>query len=260
MLLRSMRAVGAYNPYVRGGLITAASLAAARAGLRKARRIKMKGRIGFPKGTATSKRAATVTNTGDPLSTRTLYYENLVNIAKTSTNEIDKRQRDNAYISGFKICYDVLNYSVNPVLLNVAVVYDKRSNDGTVIMALDDFFRSSEGNNRAKDFSITLDANEFHCLPLNTDRFSVLKHGRFTLGPTQSATVGAYTVNRENYKSIMWWVPLKKQIRYNDGNAQSKVWLIWWCDKFQAGTGVAAVTIGQTQIHAVTYFKEPKGA
>lgn len=259
MVLRSGRAVGAWNPYVRAGFITAAGLMAARAGLRAyRRRRKGIGNIGKPRGTSTSKRIQ-ITNTNAYANTRTLYDTELTEIDKGSTDRIDQRIRDMSYISGFKICIEALNKTSDPIYLNVAVVHDKRSNDTSTLLGSADFFRGM-GSSRAREFGIALTANEFHCLPLNVDRFTVLYHSRSTLAPKFSGTTGDFVNNRgKNYINIDKWVKLKRQIRYESNNAQSKVWLIWWCDKWGAPamTPVANDVIDFNH-RVVTYFREPK--
>lgn len=191
--------------------------------------------------------------------TRTLYQRNLTAILHTTTNSIQDRQRDIVNIRGFKFCFHVRNNGTVPQYHNVAVVFDKRSNDGSATIASNDFFRGLYSE-RALDFDQNLlTALNFHCLPLNKDRFTILWHKRFVLGPG-STPAAAYTArNRDNYKTFMKYLPLKKQIQFEDDNPQSSIWLIQWADRIDA----SIASIPQTNDWSlsrtiITYFREPK--
>ena len=214
-------------------------------------------RIGTTPGTAQCKRASVAKDTFTG-STRTLYFTELQDITKTTTNEIDKRQRDVVKLSGVKLCIEVNHLQTAPLLVNYAIVYDKRSNDGTTTVNTGDFFRANGGTQRAKDFSTVLSSAEFHCLPLNTDRFTVLWHKRFKLGVNTPS--GGYSNNsRENYRMIQKYQKINKLIRYEDGSAQSKIWLMWWCDLFSNPAATpAAANVLQYQHEGIVYFREPK--
>jgi hypothetical protein len=151
------------------------------------------------------------------------------------------------------------NFTVNPLYVNVAVVYDKRSNDGTTVVGTGDFFRSRGGNTRAQDFGTALGGLEFRCLPLNTDRFSVIRHKRFMLlSKNPVNTTYAYATGK-SFKLYEDWIPLKRRITFEDGSAQSKIWLLIWCDEMFANPGDAPEGGALTLTRRCTiYFKEPK--
>lgn len=217
---------------------------------------RLKNRIGKAPGTATSKRCAIVNTDVISKATRTIYEINLVQIPKTTTNAIDSRQRDIVNVRGFKLCFQIRNKRPEPLLFNMAVVYDKRSNDAAVVVNENDFFRGA-GNDRGQAFSNTLTSNEFHCLPLNKDRFTILWHKRFMIGG-DSDTTDIKNVTR-NYRMFHKWLPLKKQIAFDDDNAQSKIWLIYWGDRFlePASAAAASDTFDIMEYHKV-YFREPR--
>lgn len=262
MVLRSGRMIGlAANPYVRGGLITAASLSAARAALKKARVFRAAKRTITTPRSGTSKQAVTSNNTPALYNTRTLYDWEITDIGKTTTNNIHQRQRDMAYVSGFRICAEFRNVAFRPLLVNYAVLYDRRSNLGTVVPSNDDFFRAASGDQRGLDFNDSLTSHEFHCNPLNSDRFVVLKHMRFILGTAGgNDTSDAYTeTNRENWKALKMWVPLKKKLTWEDGQQNNKIWLFMWCDRFFEAAGtVPQLNQLQYSAHVVAYFRDPK--
>lgn len=254
-------AVGTYNNTIWAAKKIQRAWKRHSATVRPKRRIGM-GRIGQPAGRARAKRCSTAIKTNTSISTRTLYYEALTDIPKTTQNEIDSRQRDVIHLSGFKICGEVLNDGTNTLLFNMAVVYDKRANDETTAISTSDFFRSNEGNARAVDFSILLASHEFHCLPLNTDRFTVLAHKRWKLRTGFGVANGAgdpYWSNQDSGKFMEYWIPLKKKITFEDGHAQSKIWLLYWCDRWQTGpTNTPVANSANIDYRVVAYFREPK--
>ena len=198
---RARMAIGVANHLWRNrGKYRRAAKVIGKAWRARARRRASMARIGTTPGTAQCKRASVAKDTFTG-STRTLYFTELQDITKTTTNEIDKRQRDVVKLSGVKLCIEVNHLQTAPLLVNYAIVYDKRSNDGTTTVNTGDFFRANGGTQRAKDFSTVLSSAEFHCLPLNTDRFTVLWHKRFKLGVNTPS--GGYSNNsRENYRMI----------------------------------------------------------
>lgn len=221
------------------------------------RRSRLMGRIGKAPSVASSKRCAIVGSESlQNYDTRTLYELDMTAIPATTTNEIDKRQRDIARFGGFKICCMARNNLTVPLYLNMAVVFDKK--DPTTFVSGNDFFRGN-GDSRSQDFSTTtLSAMGFHCLPLNKDRFTILWHSRKILGAGTSPINNFSNYSRENHKVFKRWIPLKKQITYTEGSANSKIWLLWWCDRMQGAPGdpITSQAVSM-QRHVVSYFREP---
>lgn len=212
--------------------------------------------IGYDAGTTTSKRSL-ITNTSNLKSTRTLYSTDLTEISQTTTNAINQRQRDMLYMSGTKLCFEVANARTKPLYVNIAVVHSKKDNDTVGTVGTGDFFRSN-GDARTQSFSDALSSLEFHCLPLNSDRFNVLTHKRMVLDPLTAGS-GYTASDGKSFTSVDLWVPVKRQIRYNGDEAQSKIWLLYWFDEFDSPqTTLAAANAVKVAEHHVTYFKEPK--
>lgn len=253
---RMMYAAASHMYRNRGKYRRAASLIGRAWRRSRKRRIGM-GRIGQARGVARAKRTETETLTNGSASTRVLYNDEITNIPKTTVNDIDARQRDVVRLSGFKMCFEIKNNDSVPLLCNYAVVYDKQNGE---TVSTSDFFRSNGGNERAKDFSVLLNSYEFHCLPLNTDRFTVLWHRRFVLAPNPAvASTGFTGENRNNWKTFEKYVKLKKHITFEGGVAQSKLWLLRWYDKFQQASGGAiTINIANVDHHVMAYWREPK--
>lgn len=218
-------------------------------------------RYGMGKRVAKTKRWEAAAEVNQTESTRTLYYDNLISLSQTTTNEIDKRQRRVAYISGFKICAELKNQNAKPMLCNIALVHDRRTNEGESIIPTDEFFRANSGNVRAKEFGVLRDSHEFHCSPLNTDRFTVIRHWRFKLAPNPVVGSEGFTsqASMNNWRTFERYVPIKKNFAWNDTQPQSKLWLMRWYDGFQQATGTAAISNAVNfDMHVTGYFREPK--
>jgi len=232
----------------------------------RARKYKRR-RIGRPLHSSSAK---TSINTIDSTSTqtwdnRTLYWFDMSGADKSTNNEINRRQRDIMQLRGFKVCMSLHNTGVDPCLVNIAVISPKGINSGLGTGGsgnatnIPDFFRG-HANDRAIDFNTGISAMQFHCLPINTDRWNVLAHSRFTMAP-EGGTGEFNTQQGPNYKTWMRYYKINRQIRFRDtGQSENPVYFCYWYDRFQAISTVIAGT--QTDIGAqrefVTYFREPR--
>lgn len=219
----------------------------------KKKRLFSRKNVGDPRGFATAKKHE-VANGQTTLLTRTLVSVNLTEIDKTSVNDIDRRQRDTLYISGFKICMSIHNQGTAPLYVNIAILAPKGNQQGITIT---DFFRGF-GTVRNKSFTNALTANEFHCLPINTDRYTVLRHMRFSLNGTGT------TYAREfggTWRDVDMYLPLKRTVRFESSastSCETPVYLVKWCDNVMNPTAQTATTGMEYQERIITYFKEPK--
>jgi len=214
--------------------------------------------VGESNGTTTAKVHIQDRNISPDLKdTRTLYSVSVCRIPQGT--EIDERLRRHINVRGFKMCWEVVNLTAIPVYLNVAVICPKQTtNDG---IEETDFFRD-QTSNRSQNFSTSLTALEFHCLPINTDDYTVLKHKRYRLAPNGTST--AFNPNAgASYKNIDWYVKLNRQVRYT-GTESNKptdgdVYVVYWCDRFGSASGSTAQS-NTLQIYQryLTYFREPK--
>lgn len=212
--------------------------------------------IGNAPGTANCKRAlGTEVST---ISTRDLQAINLVSLAKTTSNEITGRQRDLVDFRGSKICMQLANESTKPLCVNVAVVHPKDVQSVSQV----NFFRGY-GTERSQDFSNNLSANEFHCLPINSDIYTVLIHKRFMLDPVESASPTFSSGSGKSYRDLQFYVSLKRQLRYvhngpdNTMAETGNTYLVWWCDEFldpSGATGTAGAM--RCDVKVYKYFKE----
>lgn len=265
-LARYAPGVLALSPYRKTAAIAAATLGTWYAAKRKKafKKWAAKMRIGPQPGIPQAKRVETASASDGFLNTKVLHYAELTDIAHTTTNEISKRQRDICYISGFKFMAEFKNalqagLPARPLYLNVAFVYDRESNKGTVIVNGDEFFRANTGNTRYKDFGGAMSAMERHCLPLNTDRFTIISHKRYILGNIKDSS-GMNTNMARSWLSICRYIKLRKRITYtNDDKANSKIWLLIWCDMFGDNSAdPIQVNALNYDYHVSAYFREVK--
>lgn len=253
------RARTAYETYGPGAKKAASTIYAAYKRYKRAKGRSYRARvsdIGNNVDADNAKRA--VGSTVGSSNSRTLNSLNLVALEKTTTNEIDKRQRDLVRFVGTKICIQIANElsDSTPLVVNFAVVHPRDQNT----VNNDKFFRSF-GNERSQDFGITLSANDLHCLPINTDRYTVLTHKRIKLGGYNVTTANRFkTQNYDTFKEMSLWVPINRQLRYPATGSQPEqgnVFLVWWCDQFLQPAGSSTVAdVMAYDIKAYKYFKE----
>jgi len=212
--------------------------------------------IGEPVGTGTTKRAATDSADNILRDTRTLYVHGITDIEEGT--ELDARQRRIVNLRGFKVCLEVKSIGPSPLYVNIAILAPKA---GASVITESDFFRSSQATDRARNFADDLNSNEFHCLPINADRFTILKHKRYRLIPGGTET-GSVSQQGLSYMNVDWYIPLKRQLRYDSGVGQPEaggVSLVYWFDQFGTTGGTAGqIGVAQMSRRVVTYFKEPK--
>lgn len=222
------------------------------------KRIFSRTQIGERVGTTTAKAVYTA-NIPKILDTRTLYQTEITSLPqKASFGENNTRLRQIANVRGFKVCMEVRNQSENPMYFNIAVISPKDSN---AVVSEPGFFRGYTQSNRSVDFSTGRSSNEFHCLPINADKYTVLKHKRYRLIPVNQAQTVYNDHSGHNYMNIGFYTRLKRQVRYQENGVteSGKCYLVYWCDEFLSSAGTPSVS-EQMQVNekVVTYFKEPK--
>lgn len=208
-------------------------------------------------GTGTGKRHVTSEINALPLDTSTLYSYGITDIAQG--DDINNRERRMVNLRGFKLCMELENDHTTPMYINIAVLCPR---DGAAGVVNGDFFRGSS-TARALDFDDAgITGMEYHCLPINSDRYTILKHKRYRLDPSSEA---AYkNSNGTNFKNVDWYIPIKRQLRYNnqptnDQPENGRCFLVYWFAPFQASAGAVAITgVVNVSQRVVAYFRDPK--
>ena len=227
--------------------------------------------IGFRPGSGTCKRTL-VYNDQLSFNTRTLYSRDLTWIQHTDTagnfDVIDRRQRDQINIRGFAINMAIHNQEPAwPMYVNVAIIsprYENLTNFGggqDNAIPTGEFFRGN-GTERTINFQNGLTPLQFRCLNINTDTYVVLKHKRYMLANRNTALANTNSGDAKAIKMVDWYVRLNRQIRFDNYTVparQGRVFLVWWCDTFDATGGSAAQTaLLDVQFHIVTHWREPR--
>jgi len=235
--------------------------------------------IGHRVGTTTTKAFQTV-QVADTFSSRDLQQHNMTLIPKTTTNDVNERQRNIANIRGFKIYLQLENLGQIHLTLNIAVISPKDTR--ATVIPTNDFFRDPTSDDRAVAFSDSRSNQQMSKYGINPDLYTVLRHKRYYLNAltlTEANTFGTGTNTDEagfetqypqlqrtkgaSFKNFEWWVPLKRQLRWTGGSgnteSRSKVWLVYWVDEFGADTGSLAITNACSRdLRVHTFFREPK--
>ena len=227
---------------------------------RRKRQAFSKSRIGEPVGTSSSKQYH-IASDQIQFATRSLEFLLLTDFPKqTSAQEVNARERDIVNCRGIRICMLFRNLVANALFLNVAVVYKK--DNGTP--DTDNFFRSKTLNTRSQNFDTTLTGLEFHCLPINTDEYVILRHKRYKLlQKSNGVNAGNEQDNRgSSMLNLKWYIKMRRQFRFDDFNPRpidGAVHLVYWCDTCISGGGSPSSPLAcELTRSVVTYAREPQ--
>lgn len=201
-------------------------------------------------------------------STNDLIAANICAIERASTTnqDLDTRDSDVIYLSGFKIDLTVLNLleavAANQLYFNIAVISTKARSSTDFN---DDFFTSGLGTSRAYDFdNVNYSSHNRHTDPINSDNFVVHWHQRFLLSPNQQACVGAASGSWPYIVPISRYVPIQRQIRFDTSAGSSSepgFRLVYWCGKVGEATSNPIVNTAnaiKVEYNCRAYYREPK--
>lgn len=281
-LARLARMYAARSPYTRAGLRLASTaysnrryfrpaynatrLAAnlvrskARAKLITSKRTKFgTSNVGQPVGVDNGKHHQSLNTNPTSKSTRTLYDRGLFSGIVRGQN-LNNRERNIIDVRGVRVCMELHNTSTSHLLFNIAVISPKAAADAIAITSTN-FFRSEDNtDSRGDDFADALTSNEFHCLPINTDLYTVLKHQRMVLAPAPGDATTFQSNTRDNYTTLQFWVPIKRQIRYENSTGEpvdGNCFVVYWADQAMKAGGTTAVPSYEVTERFLTYFREP---
>lgn len=181
----------------------------------------------------------------------------LLNIVKFGgSTAYDRRLHDQLNFRGIKVC---MNFRAEGALgtakamMNVAVISPKSDLVSASPIPNNDFFRNPTGDDRGIAFGdLALDSLDYYCSAINTDKYTVHKRMKFMVGPS-----GSTEGHKEKF--IDFYVPLKRQIRYESGTAFPEgrnLYLVWWFNASDGGTPAASVRFSY---RVTRYFKETVG-
>lgn len=206
-----------------------------------------KNQVNTGRGMGAAKKTQLSNNIPQLQNSRELLFQELTAINKTEIdiannlavtnleiNRINRRQRQIIFVRGFQIDQYVQNVSDSPLLYNMAVIQPINS----TAVSTSGWFREYT-ESRDVDFSTGLGALQIHEYPISTDKYRVLLHKRYTLGPVASGTQ-FNTTGPPNFLRLKHYVKFNKQIRFNDDSttfAEQRVYLVFWADNFNAPPG-----------------------
>lgn len=191
----------------------------------------------------------------DAFDSRVQYTEPLILISPGQ--DLNQRTRQVVNFRGWKFDFELTNNTSMPMYLNIAVLSPKSGASG---VSTPDFFRS-QGNDRAVNFSNALNSIEFSKLPVNADRYTVLKHKRMFITPGLADETATLTRNGNNYRKFRWYIKLKRQIRFDASQnipESGQCYLVFWCDLFGAPAEDQPVSNALSfRSRIVQYFRDP---
>jgi hypothetical protein len=216
---------------------------------------RQRSRIGEPVGSGTSKQRWFQS---DALVNESLVLHTIRLTDCDKGDNINQRTRNLINCRGFKVCMEMRNRSKNRMYCNIAVLSPKV--DQTIETT--DFFKGT-GTTRGNTFSDARSSIELHCSAINTDRYNILKHKRFTFAPNPNEA-DVYNPNQgSTSRNINMYIPLKRQLRFEGTGAQpvdGQVYLVYWFDKFLRKAGDVAGTADDVTVQATNrmYFHDSK--
>lgn len=217
--------------------------------------------IGKPIGTSDAKTWEThnvVATTGN---TRELYSYSLIRIPEGTMETNRERQIINC--SGIKICTEWQNNkassTLDTVYINMAVISPKEAVCGDLDLTVQ-FFGAQGGvaNDRTRDFDTTLTSNEFRCLPINTDKWVVLKRKTIRLGPSfANCPNDSYTAN------VDWYIKINRQLQFAANpevqEAINPIYFVWWADEvFEPAGNLGQANSIRYGVRSIVYWRDPK--
>ena len=211
--------------------------------------------IGYPRSASSSKikQTSSLSNL-NTMTANVVYAYELTFPTETSTGSRNTRERKVINLTGIKMCQQFFLRQVvsneRPVLFNWALVTPKKNqNDGFSDV---DFYRSVS-DKRAVSFLDLSNGLSRHCRAINTDKWNVIFRKRFVLRDT---TDGIGT----NHRMFEKYVPIKRQIRFDDANAPSdRLFVIQWCaPAIDTSALPGTTTIADYNYDNHMYFREGK--
>ena len=186
------------------------------------------------------------------IANKELEFEPLIRVEKdvAASENITKRQRDTLHHKGVKVCFMCKNTRKQALFLNWAIVLPKAAN---TIGSLD----LLRGDDQERDHPIDQNSTtmDLRCLPINTDRYIVLKHKRKTILPDSDK--GTTSTEGRDLVVIEDYIKTNRQVFFDGDNAEplQNMFMVWWVDYYGAPVGVKTASC-EVSWKIINYFKE----
>lgn len=211
--------------------------------------------VGQDPNTVPNKIAKTHSNTGTNEDTRTLYSALCSDILQNTTE--DTRLRRVINLKGLKVCFEYINLDATAHYVNVCLLAPK---SGAATVTTADFFRDATAS-RATDFSNTLTGMDFACLPINTDRYTVLHRSKHLMKALTEGTGNTVDPDKANHKLIEFYTKINRNIRYDSATGTpeaGEIYLVHWYDRVGAISGaMPSTSVARVTNKVLAYFTEP---
>lgn len=222
--------------------------------------------------------------------TRAFYSKPIIFITKG--DNINQRERQVVNLRGFKLDISIANVSYDELVMNWAIIHPKTAVAGTTVegqVVATEFFRDYGTRRSVSPSEMSTRAGlEWVNAKVNTDLYSVLKRGRFTLNPAIMPGMPTLPDDREgavplsgvpewtvpgsiyphpnkgnSVRTKSMWIPIKRQIRFDQAISASappeQLWFVWWADSpFSSDQSGANADAFAMNFRGITYYREPK--
>lgn len=225
-----------------------------------ARRAKFE-RLGRPLTRGGTARLTSQTTTDDPNEAALITVGKFADMILRDGESPNSRNRDLVNVTAIKNTMIIRNRYTTPLIVNVAYIISRDSQIASVSPV--NFFRDDDavGNDRGTDFANTLSAVDLGYLPINSDRYDVLKRHTFILGPhgsvTQSGSPPADRFNDAvpNWKALSDYIKVNRQIRYDaSGDPRNDINLVIWAVRIDYTGSTPVLDIVDYQSRRDVYF------
>lgn len=194
---------------------------------------------------------AVFTNGFSSLTTKNLYENRITSFPERSLSGaislLGNRERDVINYVGFSMEITIVNNLFVPLYFNMAVIIPHDTN--ATVIPTTDFFRNDGGvatspaDERAEDFGAGLPAIIAKSLPINTDKYSIMKRWTYTIGPkAKGATLGEeYNPDKPNFKRVKRWFPIRRKLAFDDQGStfpnNGNIFVVYWAWHFGETAG-----------------------
>jgi len=165
---------------------------------------------------------------------------------------ISKRSRDTIHHKGVKICFMAKNRLKEPVFFNWAIIIPKADNSINALNIL-------RGDETERDQSIDNSRTymDLRCLPINSDRYRIVKHKRFTILFDSDKDISNPNEGCD-MRVVEEYIRIDRQIFFDGDIALplTNVWMVWWCDFYGSAPGALIIPSLDYSYKLVNYFKE----
>jgi len=242
----------------RGGARYAASRiqAAWRSRRRNARRQPARARIGTPVGSARARFTQVhQDNTLILKNSRTLYVHEISDIEQGQLP--NQRNRDLLNFRGVRLClYWQNDINNRQLFVNMAVLSPKTG----ITIDEENFFRSNAQERGLNFEEPNLTAMDYHCRPINADKYNIITHKRFVLAsPNNELNCG----NLRASIRVMKYIKIKRQLRYQQlfegpETCTTPIFFCWWCEQEGAPAESEQIPSCKIDHRIIAYFRNPR--